>query len=161
MALAALHLVAAALYLGGTLTMGAAVLPAFRGEGDAGRRATLARILRVAHPVSLASLGILVLTGAGGVTALKGAYGAQFAARWFGPLGLKLLLVFVLLLVASYEFFGLGLRLTRAAAREAAGERGLAPGVHARLVARLQTVALANGLLGAAASLLGLVLARG
>jgi uncharacterized membrane protein len=161
MTLAALHLVAAALYLGGTLTLGAAVLPAFRGEGDAGRRATLARILRVAHPVSLASLGILVLTGAGGVTALKEAYGAQFAARWFGPLGLKLLLVFILLLVASYEFFGLGLRLTRAAAREAAGEEGLAPEVHARLVARLQSVALANGLLGAAASILGLVLARG
>jgi uncharacterized membrane protein len=158
---AALHLIAAALYLGGTLTMGAAVLPAFRGEGDQGRRATLARILRVAHPVSLASLGVLVLTGAGGVTALKGSYGAQFAARWFGPLSLKLLVVFVLLLVASYEYFGLGLRLTRAAAREAAGEGGLAPGVHARLVARLQTVALVNGVLGAGASVLGLLLAHG
>ena len=95
------------------------------------------------------------------MTGLKGAYGAQFAARWFVPLSLKLLLVFVLLLVASYEFFGLGLRLTRAAAREAAGEAGLGPGVHARLVARLQTVAIANGLLGAAASLLGMLLARG
>ncbi len=86
MALAAVHLLAAALYFGGTLTLGATVLPAFRGELDAGRRATLARILRVAHPVSLACLGVLVLTGAGGVTALKGAYGGQFATRWFGPL---------------------------------------------------------------------------
>ena len=161
MALAALHLLAAALYLGGTLTLGAAVLPAFRGEGDAGRRATLARILRIAHPVSLAALGVLVLTGAGGVTALKGASGAEFAARWFGLLGLKLLLVFVLVLTAAYEFFGLGLRLVRAVAREAEGEAGPDPRGHARLVARLQAAALANGLLGGAVSVLGLLLARG
>jgi len=161
MVLAALHLLAAALYLGGSLTLGAAVLPAFRGEADTGKRATLARILRVAHPLSLACLGVLVLTGAAGVTALKDRYAGEFAARWFGLLGLKLLLVFVLLLLASYEFFGLGLRLTRAVAREAAGEGGFAPGVHARMVARLQTVALVNGLLAAAASAVGMLLAEG
>lgn len=38
MALAGLHLLAAALYLGGTLMLGVAVLPAFRGEGGAGRQ---------------------------------------------------------------------------------------------------------------------------
>lgn len=161
MALAGLHLLAAALYLGGTLMLGVAVLPAFRGEGDAGRRATLARILRVAHPVSLAALGVLVLTGAGQVTALKGASGAEFAARWFGLLGPKLLIVFILVLAAAYEYFGLGLRLTRAAAREAVGDAGLDPRVHARLVARLQAAALTNGVLGGVASVLGLLLARG
>jgi uncharacterized membrane protein len=161
MALAAVHLLAAALYLGGTLMLGAAVLPAFRGEGDPGRRASLARILRIAHPVSLAALGILVLTGAGQVTVLKGASGGDFAARWFGLLGLKLLVVFILVLAAAYEFFGLGLRLTRAAAREAEGEAGLDPRVHARLVARLHAAALTNGVLGSVASVLGLLLARG
>lgn len=161
MALAALHLLAAALYLGGTLTLGAAVLPAFRGEGDSGRRANLARILRIAHPISLAALGILVLTGAGQVTILKGASGGEFAVRWFGLLGLKLLIVFLLVLAAAYEYFGLGLRLVRAAAREAEGEAGLDPGVYARLVARLQAAALTNGVLGGIASVLGLLLARG
>ena len=66
MALAALHLLAAALYLGGTLMLGVAILPAFRGEGDPGRRATLARILRVAHPLSLAPWEFWSSRGPGG-----------------------------------------------------------------------------------------------
>jgi len=106
---------AVAVYLGGTVFLGAVLIPVLRRRGlDAEGLQLLAGVLRIFHPVSLASLGLLVLTGAVALTPLKESLGPEYVPRLFGVLALKLLLVFILIMVSSYQFFALGPRFLRA-----------------------------------------------
>jgi uncharacterized membrane protein len=160
-----LHVVLAALYLGGMLFIGAFLIPAARRLREM-RRAheSIAQVVRVVHPISLASLGLLILTGAAMLTDLKAALGGRYFGQLFSTLGPKLLLVFILALVNSYQFFGLGLRLTRSMA-EAGHGHGAMEGDQAAarrvLVGRLQRCAWVGASLGGAALYLGLAMGRG
>lgn len=145
-----LHTLAVAVYLGGTVFLGAVLIPVLRRRGlDAEGLQLLAGVLRIFHPVSLASLGLLVLTGAVALTPLKESLGPEYVPRLFGVLALKLLLVFILIMVSSYQFFALGPRFLRALPAEEETRGGVPSPQGIQLVQRLQRwnlVAVALGL---------------
>ena len=160
-----LHLVLALLYLGGMVFTGGVLIPSARGlrDGRKSLRAT-SQVVKVLHPVLLGSLGLLILTGAAMVTSLKAALGDRYFSQLFATLGPKLLVVFILALLNSYQFFGLGLPLSRSIPEVTEGpmrmpqERVTAM---LTLMGRLQGCAWAAAALGGVAGVLGLALRRG
>lgn len=161
MLLAFLHIVAVVVYLGGTVFLGAVLIPVLRRRGlESEGLHVLAGVIRIFHPVSLASLGVLVLTGAVALTPLKETLGPEYVPRLFGVLALKLLLVFILVLVGSYQYFALGPRLLKALPPdgETPGEDAFTKGI--QLVRRLQRWNLVALALGAAIVYLGLQMSR-
>lgn len=152
-----LHTVAVVVFLGGTLFLATVLIPVLRWRGlDAEGLHILAGVIRVFHPVSLASLGLAVLTGAIALTPIKETLGPEYASRLFAILALKLLLVFVLILVSCFAFFALGPRLLRAVPGSNGKRDGedMAKGV--LLVQRLQRWHLAAATLGGIILYLGL-----
>ena len=82
-------------------------------EDPAAQRRLLARGLRPYNVLSVGALGVLVISGASGLTDLKAALGPGFA-RLVWPLAGKLAVSFLLINVATYFSFGLAHRLVRA-----------------------------------------------
>lgn len=161
MLLAILHTVAVAVYLGGTVFLGTVLIPVLRRRGlDADGLHLLAGALRIFHPVSLGSLGVLVITGAVALTPLKEGLGPEYMSRLFGVLALKLFLVFVLVLVSSYQFFALGPRLFRVLSTEEGKPEDLPFTQGNQLVQRIQRWNLLAAALGAAILYLGLRMGR-
>lgn len=141
--------------------LGGVLIPVVRRRGvDAEGLRIVAAAIRIFHPVSLASLGVLVLTGAVALTPLKETLGPEYVPRLFGVLALKLLLVFVLILVSSYQFFALGPRLFRALPAEGEKPGGDASAKGMQLIRRLQWWNLVALALGAAIVYLGLRMGR-
>lgn len=144
-----LHTVAVVIYLGGTVFLGTVLIPVLRQRGlDGEGLHVLTGVIRIFHPVSLASLGLAVLTGAIALTPIKETLGPEYASRFFGLLALKLLLVFLLVLVSCFAFFALGPKLLRAVpgTGEKLNAEDAAKGV--LLVQRLQRWHLAAATLG-------------
>ena len=109
-----IHLLAVATYLGGTLVVAVVFLPAVVAIDDpALQRRVLARGLRPYNVLSIGALGVLVMSGASGLTDLKASLGPEFGRLVWRLTG-KLSLSFVLILVATYLSFGLAHRLVRA-----------------------------------------------
>jgi uncharacterized membrane protein len=109
-----IHLLAVALYLGVTVGLVLVLLPAVEAvEDPALKRRVLARGLRPYNVLSVGALGVLVISGASGLTDYKAKLGAEFG-RLLWPLVWKLSLTFVLINVATYASFGLAHRLVRA-----------------------------------------------
>lgn len=161
MFLAYLHTMAVAVYLGGTVVLGAVVIPVLKRRGmDAAGRQLLVGVIRIFHPLSLAALGVLVLTGALALTSLKEMLGPQYMSRLFGVLAVKLSLVFLLLMVSSYQFFVIGLKLLRSVPSGGEEAGGVSPAEWHRLIRRLQGCSLAGGALGAVIVYLGLGMTR-
>jgi uncharacterized membrane protein len=148
-------------YLGGTVFLGVVLIPVVRRRGsEAEGLRIVAAAIRVFHPVSLASLGVLVLTGAGALTPMKETLGPEYVPRLFGVLALKLVLVFVLILVSSYQFFALGPRLLRALPAEGEKPGGDPSAEAVQLMQRLQWWSIAASALGVAIVYLGLRMSR-
>ena len=161
MFLAYLHTMAVAVYLGGTILLGAVVIPVLKRRGmDAAGRQLLVGVIRIFHPLSLAALGVLVLTGAVALTSLKETLGPEYMSRLFGVLALKLFLVFILLMVSSYQFFAIGLKLLRSLPPGGEEAKGLSSEEWNRLVLRLQGCSLVGATLGAVIVYLGLGMSR-
>jgi uncharacterized membrane protein len=159
--LAFLHIMAVAVYLGGTVFLGGVLIPVLERRGlDADGVHLLAGVLRVFHPVSLGTLGVLVITGAVALTPLKESLGPEYMPRLFGVLALKLLLVFVLILVSSYQFFALGPRLIRVLPPEGEKLEGGSPTQAMQLVQRIRRWNLVAAALGVAIVYLGLRMGR-
>jgi uncharacterized membrane protein len=160
-----LHLVVAFLYLSGMVFVGGFLIPAARRYQEARQTLqSIARVITVVHPISLASLGLLIITGAAMLTDLKAALGGRYFSHLFSTLGPKLLVVFILALLNSYQFFGLGLRLTRSMVDGAERQEGMADDRIAAglmLVGRLQRCTWIGAALGGAALYLGLAMGRG
>jgi hypothetical protein len=159
------HLLAAVLYLGAMLFVGALLAPvARRLREEPGAGEALAHVVAVAHPVALGALGLLIIGGAAMLTDLKVALGQRYFTELFATLAPKLLVVFIAALLNSYQFFGVGLRLTRAAAG-ADGDRPPAdserPAAVLAAAARLQSCAWGGAILGGLAIYLGLVMRGG
>ena len=109
-----IHLLALAVYFGATLAVAAVFLPAAEVVEDrALQRRLLARGLRPYNVLSVGALGVLVISGASGLTDWKAALGPEFG-RLLWRLVAKLSLTFVLINVATYFSFGLAHRLVRA-----------------------------------------------
>jgi uncharacterized membrane protein len=109
------HLIAFAIYTGSTLALVAIGIPAIGIEEDPARRARLAAaVLRVYDPLSIAALGVSLMTGAFSLTAYKAALRGAFFDRIGGPLAWKLFFTFLLINLAAYIAFGIGHRVVRA-----------------------------------------------
>jgi uncharacterized membrane protein len=113
-----LHLLAFAAYAGATMTVAFSSLPAARAETDPKRRLQLlATAMRVYDPLSIAALGVLVMTGAFRLTAYKAALRAAFFDRVGIALAWKLFFTFLLINLGAYVAFGIGHRLVGMHAR--------------------------------------------
>jgi hypothetical protein len=109
-----IHALATAAYLGATLALALVFLPAAETVDDpVVQRRLLARGLRAYNVLSVGALGVLVISGASGLTDLKARLGPRFGLLLW-PLAGKLTLSFVLIHVATYLSFGLAHRLVRA-----------------------------------------------
>lgn len=119
------------------------------------------QILRFYHPFILICMGILIMTGAWYLTGLKMAMGPAFG-RVFVPLGLKLAMVFLLIMGMSFQFFGLGLRLTRGMGPAGNG-RAISDSTDERLriIRAIEWTNFVNLLLGLVAILFGFNLSKG
>lgn len=118
-------------------------------------------ILRFYHPFILLCMGILIMTGAWYLTGLKMAMGSEFG-RLFVPLGIKLATVFFLIMGLSFQFFALGLRLTRGIGPAGNGRPiGHTTDERLRVIRAIEWTNFANFLLGLMAILFGLNLTKG
>lgn len=109
------HLLAFAVYTGATVALVAIGIPVITAEAEALRRARLAAaILRVYDPLSIAALGVSIMTGAFSLTAYKAVLRGAFFERLGTPLAWKLFFTFVLVNLAAYIAFGIGHRVVRA-----------------------------------------------
>jgi uncharacterized membrane protein len=109
-----IHLLAVAVYLGTTLAVALVFLPAMEAvEDPALQRRLLARGLKPYNVLSVGALGVLVISGASGLTDLKATMGPEFGRLLWRLVG-KLSLTFLLINVATYYSFGLAHRLVRA-----------------------------------------------
>ncbi len=109
-----LHVLALVVYGGATAALWLMVLPAAEAiEDPAIRRTSLSRALRVYDPLAIATLGIVVMTGATNLTTYKNALRAEFFAKMGWLLLWKLSLAFAVIMVGTYVTFGLAHRIVR------------------------------------------------
>ncbi len=162
------HVTAAGLALGGMAFFGGIFIPRVRraaaGGPESGTRLIVAG-MRAFHPFYLACVGVLIVSGGFYLTRLKVGLGAEYFPQLLAVLGTKLLLVFVLAMLASYQCFGVGLPLERSllppeADRASAVRDPDLVRRQAAMVARLQRCALANVALLVAIMYLGLSMGR-
>jgi uncharacterized membrane protein len=150
------HVLAVAVYLGATVAIAAVLLPAAEAIDDpALQRRLLARALRPYNVLSVGALGVLVISGASGLTDLKAALGPDFA-RLVWRLAGKLALTFVLINVATYLSFGLAHRLVRAEL----GALPVEPEKQAGMIRRMRWTAWIGVALAAWTTWVGIALVR-
>ena len=131
------HVLALAVYLGGTLDLACVFLPAAEAVDDPPtQRRMLARGLRIYNVLSVGALGVLVVSGASALTDWKAALGPQFGRLLWLLVG-KLTLTFVLILVSTYVSFGLAHRLVRAEL----GQLPIDPAQQAGMIRRMRRAA--------------------
>ena len=129
-----LHLLAFATYTGATVVVAFASVPAARREVEPARRLRLlADALRIYDPLSIAALGVIVMTGAFRLTAYKAALRAVFFDRLGAVLAWKLFFSFLLIMVGTYAAFGIGHRLVSMNARQEIVDRRVLAGMETRL----------------------------
>ncbi len=151
-----IHLLAMGSYLGATLAVAVVFLPAAAAVEDPGlQRRVLARGLRPYNVLSVGALGVLVISGASGLTDLKALLGADFG-RLLWPLVGKLSLTFVLINVATYLSFGLAHRLVRAEL----GQLPVEPEKQAGMIRRMRSAAWLGVALAAWTTWIGIRLIR-
>ena len=160
--LAYLHLVSALIYVGGMVFTGGLLISSARRLRDVeSTLQAISQVIKIVHPVLLGALGLLIMTGAAMLTNLKATLGSRYFSQLFGTLGPKLLVVFILALLNTYQFFRLGLPLTRSLTEAAEGPVAISQERMAAmltLVGRLQACAWTAAVLGGAAGALGLAL---
>jgi hypothetical protein len=118
-------------------------------------------LLRFYHPFILICMGILIMSGAWYLTGIKIAMGPAFG-RLFFPLALKLGMVFLVVMGLSFQFFALGLQLTRGVGPAGNG-RAITDGTRDRLktIRAIEITNLVNVLLALGAAFFGLALSKG
>lgn len=111
-----LHLLAFAAYAGATVALLLMFLPLASKENDPDlRRRIMVGVMRVYDPLTIAALGVLVITGALNLTLYKAALQTLFFDRLGFLLAWKLFFTFLLINLGAYIAFGLGHRLVRSA----------------------------------------------
>lgn len=111
-----LHLLGFATYFGATLAILLLSSPLPRAQTEPSRRRDLlAALLRIYDPLIIAALGVVLMTGAFGLTSYKAALRGEFFVRMGTPLIWKLGLSFILINLAAYTAFGIGHRVVRRA----------------------------------------------
>lgn len=142
-----LHLLATTVFVGSAVTVLVVLLPmAARISSPAEKQQFLAQGLKSYNPLSIGALGVLIMTGAFNLTSHKHQLGPQFFTLLGGVLGLKLLLVFVLILLSTSATIGMGHRLVRTELRGETFDPHKLPGLLKRMqLFTVLTVALSAG----------------
>ena len=118
-------------------------------------------ILRFYHPFILLCMGTLIMTGAWYLTGLKISMGPSFS-KLFVPLGSKLLSVFFLVIGMCFQFFAIGLRLTRGIGPAGNGQTiSSTAEERLKLLNTLENVNAVNVVIGMVTIFLGLGLTKG
>lgn len=122
------------------------------------RLQALKRHAKFYHVTFLLTLSLMVVTGAWRLTDYKIALGIQYFADVSTVLIVKLLIFFAVYILAAYQSFGLGLRIT------GTGEKAITDAVPAALVesviAKMRTIAIVSLGLMTATAYAGLMLSR-
>jgi hypothetical protein len=109
------------------------------------RGRAVGRLTRVLHPLQLTFMGLAIVTGGHRATELKPILGMGYLGEFFRLLLWKLGVVFIGILAATYQYFGLGVRLDRMVRAEPSPDevaRATIPGRIRRLrVASIVTLA--------------------
>jgi hypothetical protein len=113
------HLLGLGAYGGVTFALLLVILPASTYMAPPLRHSFLAQSLRFYDPTAIATLGVVVMTGAFNLTRYKEAMRGNFFAEVGELLAWKLGFAFLVIMVGTYITFGLGHRIVRA---EMAGE---------------------------------------
>lgn len=144
-----LHLLAITVFVGSAVTVLVVLLPmAARISSPAEKQQFLAQGLKSYNPLSIGALGVLIMTGAFNLTSYKQQLGPQFFALLGGVLGLKLLLVFVLILVSTSATLGMGHRLVRIELRGEVFDPQKLPGLLKRIqLFTVLSIALSAGVM--------------
>ncbi len=148
-----------------TIGMGAAFYFAFgaipmakRFSNEADRLRSLRSNIKFYHITFLLTMSLMVVTGAFRLTDYKIVFGTQYFHKVAYVLVFKLLLFLVIYMLAAYQSFGLGLRVT------GTGKQAMEDQVPAELVMdvakRMRWISILNLLLMTIAGYLGLVLSR-
>ena len=143
-----LHVVSAAVWLGGLLFQSHILLPLLARGGPA---EPVAQAVRRSRRVAWTALALLILTGLHNLTRLP-SVAAMTESGVLKLLALKLFLVVVLLMLSAHRDFGVAARLIRAVAGGGNATRAL------KMLVRLDRVML---LLGVGLIYLGLAMSRG
>ena len=109
-----LHLIALAVYLGAIVGLWVMLLPAAsRLDNHKDKVQFLIRGLKLYNPLQVGALGVLLFTGAFLLTDLKAAYRELFVKQVGYDLGIKLFVVFFLVIVSVYQSMGIAHRFVR------------------------------------------------
>jgi len=109
------HLVAVAVYIGSTVMLGVAIETLGARAPDAFlRRQRYASFFSAYSPLSIAALGVIVMTGAWSLTPYKQGLGPRYFEQVGAALAGKLALAFLLIMTATWVCFGICHRLVRA-----------------------------------------------
>ena len=122
------------------------------------RLVALRRHVKFYHITFLLVMSLMVVTGAFRLTDYKIMFGMQYFSQVSTVLIVKLALFFVVYILAAYQSFGLGLRIT------GQGEKAMEDQVPAELVDgvvnKMRVIAIINLVMMSAVAFVGLILSR-
>jgi uncharacterized membrane protein len=109
-----LHLISLAVYLGALAGLWLILLPALATvPSHSDKVKLLARGLKLYNPLQTAALGVLILSGAFQLTALKAAFRELFLKELGAVLAWKLTVSFFLIILSAYQSMALAHRFVR------------------------------------------------
>ncbi|MDH3442528.1 MAG: hypothetical protein OEN50_01270 [Deltaproteobacteria bacterium] len=109
-----LHVVSLVVYLGAVCGFRFVLLPVVSSlNSHQDKTQLLARGLKFYNPLQVGALGILLFSGAFQLTELKAAFRETFVQQLGIQLGIKLTLVFVVVLFSVYQAMGIGHRFVK------------------------------------------------
>ena len=154
-----LHLIPWTLGMGVAFYFAFAAVPmANRSLQGEDRLQSLKRNAKFYHITFLLAMSCMVVTGAWRLTDYKVALGLQYFSDVSKVLIVKMAIFFVIYILAAYQSFALGLRIT------GTGEKAISDFVPAelvdRIVGKMRNIAILNLLLMCAAAYAGLMLSR-
>lgn len=151
-----LHALSFSAVIGMVLFMGLVLLPALnRAEDFQNQVQVMREVMRIYNPIFFTFLGIALMSGGIGLTDFKIRVGVQYFQQFATIIGLKLLLVFLVILVSCFQSFAIGLKFVRHWEEMAGDEMLLRKAVN-----RLQFTFQLNAVLLGAILLLGLLMRR-
>ena len=109
------HLFASTIFIGTSVFMALLLPTAADGAADAvARRSRYVGLLKVYGPLSIGSLGVVLVTGAYQVTTYKQSLGENYFELLGAALAWKLTMAFLVIMLATWVAIGMGLRMVRA-----------------------------------------------
>lgn len=108
-----LHLVALAVYLGAIIGLWVMLTATSKLDNNKDKIQFLARSLKLYNPLQIGALGVVLFTGAFQLTELKAAYRELFVKQLGYNLGIKLSVVFFLVLFSVYQSMGISHRFVK------------------------------------------------